>query len=733
MRADDVKENAKQDAKAAREPEDRSTPQEAEDAGGEARDTDVVPEAWEAVEQLFTLAPHLRAERANVLGETQVDGDVVGGDKHVHVHTGEGRSRLRPVGPVPVQELRRLETTFAPTRGYDEACAKLAEARVLVLRGRQGTGRRTAALRMLIHAGRRQGEVIALDPGTEPAEFADHIRPGAAHLVVDPPTGGDRPLRDVHMHAVRKRIADSGGLFIAVTSPDTVVDGAVTVDWTPPPAADVVRAHLTAHLTTRPAARPTRTSHSDDTGPGAHSAQDRVSEECARLLDLEETRNYLRERPTPGEAADFARLLAAHADGRAGTDALAVYGRSSAEALADTWFSPTGPDLRDKAFLISLAAFDGSPYPLVAEFGDALFRNMQSVEGPDGPGGHPVFGTSRSARLALARAHERDRKTDTPWGALPERVVAFENSGAWAAVLEHVWMSHPAARLPMLEWLDTLASDSRAVVRLRGAVVAGVLACADFGYAFDRLIARWASSDRLMERQLAAWSLYTAAARGMDMVIRRLLSDWSRQGSQGRRWTAVRTYALLGDASASTALREIARMASTGTTPDQALWSALVQTVETLLQGPAQNESLAALTQWGQSPGSLRQLAGEGFLRAAGRQTYQPEAGCTGPRLLWSADRDPVAGEQITTLWRHVLDDRELRRDALPVLASWVRAAREPAVEAAVARLLPDLVTTPNDRDRLDHLLRKLRDEDSSNGAAEYLRARLPSVSAPSR
>jgi hypothetical protein len=108
-------------------------------------------------------------------------------------------------------------------------------------------------------------------------------------------------------------------------------------------------------------------------------------------------------------------------------------------------------------------------------------------------------------------------------------------------------------------------------------------------------------------------------------------------------------------------------------------------------------------------------------------------AGCSGPRLLWSADRDAVVGEQITALWRQVLDDRELRRDALQVLGSWLRAAREPAVEAAVARLLPGLVITANDRDRLDHLLRKLRDEDSSSGAAERLRAGLPSVSAPER
>jgi hypothetical protein len=724
MSADDA-EDAAQGGSAS---QGGSAAQEPAGERGQDRDTDVVPEAWEAVEQLFTMAPHLRAERANVLGDTRVGGDVVGGDKHVHVHT-EGRSRLRPLGPVPAEELHRLERTFAPTRRYDEACAKLADARVLVLRGRAGTGRRTAALRMLRQIGGRGDEVIALDPGTEPAEFADHLRPGAAHLVVDPLTGTDRPLRDVHLHAVRQRIADSGGLFIAVTSTDTVVDGAATADWAPPPAADVVRAHLTALLEAGATGASTR----DDSEQGQRRVRDRARAECARLLDLAETRNYLRERPTPGEAADFARLLAAHAAGRIGTDALEGYGRSSAEALADTWFSGSGPELRDKAFLISLAAFDGSPYPLVAELGDVLFRNMQSVEQPDGPGGHPVFATSRGARLALARAHERDQQTETPWGKLPEKVVAFENSGAWAAVLEHVWMSHPAARLPMLGWLDTLSYDSRAVVRLRGAVAAGVLACADFGYAFDRLIARWASSDRLMERQLAAWSLYTAAARGMDVVVRRLLSDWSRQGSQGRRWTAVRTYALLGDASAATALREIARVASTGATPDQALWSALVQTVETLLQEPAQNESLDALQQWGRAGGRLRQLAGEGFLRAAGRHSYQPVAGCSGPRLLWSADRDAVVGEQITALWRQVLDDRELRRDALQVLGSWLRAAREPAVEAAVARLLPGLVITANDRDRLDHLLRKLRDEDSSSGAAERLRAGLPSVSAPER
>ncbi|MFE7566987.1 hypothetical protein ACFU76_08480 [Streptomyces sp. NPDC057539] len=728
------------------EPEVEKDPGQPSDTGAVAApppDEDPAPEAWEAIEQLFALAPHLRSGRANVMGDTRVSGDVVAGDKRVDVHLHENpQPRLHTVGPLPTEELDHLAETFAPNRRYDELCTKLTTRRVLVLRGRPGTGRRTAALRMLIQVGPKAGEVIALDPGTEPADFADHIQPGVAHVVVDPITGQNSPLRDVHLNAVRRRLGDDG-LFVLVVAHGTALEEVTAHEWEPPPAVDITRAHL-LHAIRRSAAD----------GPSGDAV---VAEQARRLLELEQTVSYLGVSPSPREAAGFARLLVEYAAGHCDDEELSRYGRTSAEETASGWFGEghqsAGTTLRDKAFLISLAVFDGLPYPLVAELGDLLYLRLRTVEEPDRAAGYPVFASSPENRLRLARAHEYDDETHTAWGSLPERVVAFQNGSLWSTVLRHVWTSHPAVRKPLLAWLETLVTDRRIFVRLRAAVASGVLAAADFGYAFDNFLNQWGSSSETMRRQLAAWALYTAAEHGTDTPVRRLLSDWSRRHHLERRWTVARSYALLGGTTATSALRDIGRMAETGPAPDSGLQSALEQALEALLQGPAAITVLERLVQWYGSRGSLRELAATGFLRGARRRHWAVNAEATAwPRLLWLADHDTDARRHIVVMWRALLGNRSHRDAARAELVRWVQAAERAStkatrhraftdaapyeeterydavsdVESALSVLLPLLVETPNDWERLDFLLRRLDPPDGVQGSTiARLRAAL--------
>lgn len=710
-------------------------------------DEDPAPETREAIEQLFALAPHLRSGRANVMGDTRVSGDVVAGDKRVDVHLHENPlPRLHTVGPLPTAELDYLAETFAPNRRYDELCAELVDRRVLVMRGRRGTGRRTAALRMLTQAGSKAGEVIALDPGTEPADFASHVQPAGAYVVVDPITSQDGPLRDIHLNAVRRRIGDDG-LFVVVTAHDTVMEDVTARGWEPPPAADITRAHLVHAIRRSTAGRP--------------SGDGRVEDKARRLLELDQSVQYLAVGPSPREAADFARLLVEYAAGHCDDEELSRYGRTSAEEITSRWFGEghrsDRTTLRDKAFLISLAVFDGLPYPLVAELGDLLYVRLRAVEEPDRPAGYPVFGPSPADRLTLARAQEYDDETNTPWGGLTERVVAFQNSSHWSAVLRHVWTSHPAVRGPVLAWLDALVRERRVFVRLRAAVASGVLAAADFGYAFDNFLNEWGSSPSPMQRQLAAWSLYTAAEHDVDSAVRRLLSTWSGRHDPARRWTVARTYALLGGATAPSALRDIGRMAATGPEPDSALRSALEQALEVLLQGPASVAVLERLVQWHETEGPLRELAASGFLRGArGRHGVVDDRTTTWPRLLWLADRGPAARRYVVMMWRALLGDRSHRDATRAELVRWVRvaerasaqAARDRAfldaapyeatyeapyeeaerhdvvsdVESALGGLLPLLVETRNDYERLDFLLRRA---DATDGARSATVGRL--------
>ncbi|MFD4522742.1 hypothetical protein ACFWP7_02135 [Streptomyces sp. NPDC058470] len=718
---------------------DPGRPADTGDVGAPPPDEDPAPESWEAIEQLFVLAPHLQSGRANVMGDTRVSGDVVAGDKRVDVHLHENPlPRLHTVGPLPAAELDYLAETFAPNRRYDELCSELTAHRILVLRGRPGTGRRTAALRMLMQAGPKAGEVIALDPGTESADFADHVQPGGVHVVVDPITSQDSPLRDIHLNAVRRRLGDDG-LFVVVAAHGTAMEDVTAHDWEPPPAADITRAHLLHAI---------RHSATDGPSDGAVAA-----DTARRLLELEPTVRYLSVGPSPGEAAGFARLLVEYAAGRCDDEELSGYGRTSAEEITSRWFGEGdksgGATLRDKAFLISLAVFDGLPYPLVAELGDLLYIRLRTVEEPDRTAGYPVFGSSPADRLTLARAQEYDDETDTAWGPLPDRVVAFRNGSLWSTVLRHVWTSHPAVRKPLLAWLDTLVTDRRVFVRLRAAVASGVLAAADFSYAFDNFLNQWGSSSRPMQRQLAAWALYTAAEHGMDTAVRRLLSNWSKRHDSARRWTATRSYALLGGATATSALRDIGRMAATGPAPDSALQSALEQALEALLQGPAAVIVLERLVQWHASRGPLQELAAAGFLRGARRRHWAVDAEATAwPRLLWLADHDARARRYVVVMWRALLGNRSHREAARAELVRWVRVADRASVKAAQHRtftdaapfdeterydtvsdvesalggLLPLLVETQNDWERLDFLLRRL---DAPSGVRGSTAARL--------
>ncbi|MEU8962180.1 hypothetical protein AB0C89_10790 [Streptomyces sp. NPDC048491] len=732
---------------------DPGRPTDAGNVGAAPRDDDPAPEAWEAIEQLFALAPHLRPGRANVMGDTRVSGDVVAGDKRVDVHLHNiPLPRLHTVGPLPTSELDFLTQTFAPNRRYDELCSLLTSQRVLVLRGRPDTGRRTAALRMLMQAGPKTDEVIALDPGTEPAELADHVQPGQAHVVVDPLTSQDNPLRDIHLNAIRSRLGDHG-LLVVVAARGTAMEDVTAHDWEAPSAVDITRAHLLLAIQRS----------AEHFGPFDTAA---AADKVCRLLELDSVVRYLSVGPSPREAVGFAGLLLEYAAGRCGDEELSSYGRTAAEEITSRWFGvanqSAGATLRDKAFLIALAVFDGLPYPLVAELGDLLYVQLRTVEEPDRAAGYPVFSSSPADRLTLARAQELDDETYTAWGRLPERVVAFQNDSLWNTVLRHVWTSHPAVRKPLLAWLDTLVTDRRVSVRLRAAVAAGVLAAADFGYAFDNFLDQWGSSPQPMQRQLAAWSLYTAAEHGMDTAVRQLLSNWSRQHDLARRWTVARSYALLGGATATSALRDIGRMAATGPEPDSALQSALKQALEALLQGPAAVIVLEQLVQWHASRGSLGELAAAGFLRGARRRhsVVDTEA-ATWPKLLWLSDHDAHARQYVVMMWRGLLGNRSHREAARDELVRWVQVADRASakvaqhrafadaapfdeaaedhdtrsdVEWALGKLLPLLVETQNDWERLDHLLRRLDPPGGvRNSTVARLRAALSDPTAPSR
>ncbi|MFG2288112.1 hypothetical protein ACGFOU_18865 [Streptomyces sp. NPDC048595] len=649
-------------------------------------------EALDAVRQLHTLAPHLWAESANAMRDAVVSGDMVGRDKNIGVHFHGGPAGRHVVGPVPARERRSIGGAFAPSRRYDEAFERLRRDRLLVLRGPQESGRRTAGIRLLDQLCGERRSVIAVDPATEPARLAELLRPGHGHVLCDPLTSQDDPLREVHLHAVRDRLRDLGNSYLVITvDAETVLDGGEPVDWEAPSGKDVVVAHLGSLLSF---------------GSGG------VRQSEAELLSLEPVCAYLDGRPTPREAAGFARLLAGVARGEVEAEQLTGYGRAARRSTLESWFSGQRAELRDQAFLLSLSTFDGAPYPLIAETGDALFQKLARVEDPDRPVGMAVFGPSRLTRMEFARARETVSAELDRWGAPKQPGVAFQDAGMWSAVLEYVWAEHPAARRPLTAWLRELGQDSRSAVRVRAAVTVGTLACHDFAGMLDSFVAPWARADLLSRRQLAAWALVAAAERGAGSAVHGLLREWSCAGSERRRWTVVRAHAVLGEEAPGAAVWDLGLIADRGAGSDSVLHRAIVQTLETLLIGSSSSVVLVLLAEWlsqeGRSP-----LARAAFLRAVPHFGEFASQSSTLPVWLEVIRTDAPLQRALVTFWRRVLGDRQSQREALQALGSWVRAAQMSADdERSMALLLSLLPATELERNRLDHLLRTMADNE---------------------
>ncbi|AJC59089.1 hypothetical protein [Streptomyces sp. 769] len=679
-------------------------------ADGTAPDEDI-PEALEAVRQLYAQAPHLWARSVNMMRDATVSGDMVGGNKNVGLHLHGAVAAQHVVGPVPPRERRSIARAFAASRRYDEALERLERDRVLVLRGAPESGRRTAGLRLLHQVCGERRPVVCVDPAADVATLTGLLRAGHGHLQCDP-LNVRGELTDVHLHAAGDRLRALGEGYLVITvDAGTVVDGAEPVEWEAPGAEDVIRAHL------RP---PSGAASGAGLGSGAE------------LLALEEVRSFLSGQPTPREAAGFAQLLAMYGRQEADVEQLAHYGRAARRTTLEQWFSPGEGQLREQAFLLALAVFDGFGYPLISESGDVLYRMLRQVEAPDAVSGVEVFGTSRAARMKAARAYEPVLEADR-WGAPKAAGLAFQDAEMWSAVLAHVWMEHPVVRPPMVQWLRGLGRSGRGEVRVRAAVAVGTLACQDFAEVFEHFLAPWSEAEKLTVRQLGAWALVAAVEGGAGVAVHRMLREWCRSGSYRRRWTAIRAHAVLGNRAPGAAMHDLGAVADRGVDTDTPLARAIVQTVETLLVGGSSAAVLVELADW-LSSDTRKDLALAAFLRAIAHVDEVSADGLVLSSWLSAPSEDPRLRRALVALWRRALGHRETQRAALRALGWWVRAAKtSPEEERALAELLPALAGTEMERGRLDHLLRKTVDGESRTlPVAQRLQAALQSPAAAS-
>ncbi|MFD7305638.1 hypothetical protein ACFV83_32775 [Streptomyces pharetrae] len=689
-------------------------------AAEEAEERDQPQNAWSARRDLIDHSPRTM----NVGARTRFGGGYVAGDQHgvsggrvtgdvimgskteIHHWSFSGLSTAASAsGEIPRATLERLAASFvAAEETVGDLLDRLRRERVLVLSGARFTGRRTAALMLLHRLG--ASPVHLLDRDTSPGALAERCTASAedggqgvrGYVLCDLTTRRGNPLREPHLLAVRDRLAEQGAYLVITVGPTAALEDVPAAGWRPPAAEEVLAAHLRA-----------RTDEAT----------------AARLLGLPDVKEFLGRGHQLRETAAFAQLLARYAAEEVTERAVAGFSLASLENQVQEWFEEdeSAVPLRDKAFLVALAAFDGGPYALTAELSDLLYRFLQKTDNPARVPEVPVFGTHVGKRLQLARARLYEDDQHTEWGPVTQTMAAFTDDRVSLVLLREVWTGHPSARPALIAWLRRLADDGRPLVRTRAASTVAVLARADLPSAMALVIEPWATSNRFRHRLVAVNSL-TLAHFSDTPNIPRILDAWSGSEDRRLRWVAVRAYALIGPErpeQALAALRQAARrLYAEPDGPDdfdREMAAELAEAVELLLLSPAAAEVLAGLLGHLDDDRAVRDLALGGFINACRRTEGDERYGL--PLVLgWYARAtadDETAAQGIARLWRRALGDPHATRPALDLLREWVLIAdRSTATEWALAALLPKLVTSEPEYQRLSHLLRTMPGEDGN-------------------
>ncbi|MFJ9898694.1 hypothetical protein ACIQPR_35730 [Streptomyces sp. NPDC091280] len=677
--------------------------------GGDDEERDQPQTAWAARRDLIDHSPRSMhvGDRSRfgggLVGHDQhgvsggrVTGDVIMGSKtEIHYAIPGLSAPASASGEVPRIVLERLAETFVADEEYMAGLLERLRAdRVLVLSGARFTGRHTAALMLLHRLGADPVRTLIRD--TSPAALADGFDAedkAGGYLVSDLATRRDRPLCEPHLLAAKDRLVEQDAYLVVTVGPTAVLEDVPKVEWRPPSAAQVLAAHV-------------RTRADEQT--------------AAKLLDLPDVVEFLTRDHQLREVAAFAVQLGRYAAGEVAADAIAQFSLISLENQVREWFEEDerAIHLRDKAFLVALAAFDGGPYPLTAELSDLLYRFLQETENPTRVAEVPVFGTHIGKRLQLARATRYEEDEHTEWGPVAQQKARFLDERASLVLLRELWTGHPSARPALINWLRRLADDGRPLVRTRAASTVAILARTDLPSAMALVIEVWATS-KLFRHRLVAVNSLTLAHLIDTPNIPRILDDWCEGDDERRRWVGVRSYGLIGSERPEQALaalrKAVRRLYENDQDLDLEIGRELADAVGLLLLSSAEERVLAELRQHLDDDRAVRDLTLAGFVNACGRTEGDERYGI--PLVLdWYA-RAVSAGSAsaygIPQLWRAALADLRTTRPALDALRAWVLIAdRATATEWALAALLPALVATPEDHQRLSHLLRTMSGED---------------------
>jgi hypothetical protein len=642
----------------------------------------------------------------------------------LNISTAAAPRSPQPPGPIDQDLLEQLTGRYVPVAGYETFLNRLRESRLLVLRGAQGTGRVTTALRLLAEVAEH---VSRFGSDTNLRSLDDTRLEAGCGYVIELLSGTGRPpLSAADTDDLREQLTSSECYLVIVAPHDIRHQEAFeryVADYRLPDPGQVI-------------ARVIEQDVGDDPDLAAL---------CKLAAGVSANRAL-----TPFEMVWVGQYIASHTSDELTPGELA---RTGAEALSrhvSAWFDPLADlpttaaadeQVRLAAFRIALAVLHGTPYHLVAEAGEALTLQILTTLSARRSPGRPVFGGHRDDYLANSRAGISSGTVKLLDTGIPAELASYDDDRMPFAILRHVWSVHNV-RGPLITWLQELSTDPRPIVFTRAALAIGLLSSWDFTYSLYELIAPWAeSSEEVRHRWVAAVALDEASRNDqIRQVIGEIVEDWCRHGSYEQRWTGATALGYeFGLQDPAKALKELRRL---GCWEDGQLWQAASWAVARIFMRGAVEHVLTSLQAWlCDERLVLREFGLVVVLRLAatkvselvdldladedvGRRWTRLVTRRRWPLLVALADEDEALLNPLVDLVWQVTRSASAQEAALDVLTDWLRAGeKDPSCVGPLGRFLALLGDDGSDRARLLHLvgvLRRDRDDPLPAALADY-------------
>jgi hypothetical protein len=617
-------------------------------------------------------------------GHPTVDGlfgDLVAGDKTEIFNLFPGL-RGTKVGAyrLPVETVSR---PYVPASGFDALLSAIDDRRLIIVRGRPGTGK-SAALVHALTRGADDVSVMKLDTTTDlstlvPAQLSDC----QAIVLYDLTANQLDKLDEDTVDRLSAELAAANrwlGLTITDDLPITLsVETAVVEIGDPPSPRAVFDCHLEAGL------------------ESCRAREQLVSEPAVAQLLADE----LTGSTTLGRAARLAQMLSPFhpvPEGLAAIVRARIDDRAHDECVQ--WFR-TLPSTRAHCTALALAVLNGLPRAEVTAAADRLMELISPT--PDRPEPGPVpnpFAPDSGVPLATLRAATRPGTLSAVEGDYRVTELRYLDPLFPAWVLRHTWDEHDSARPHVVTWLKELGGHHNQDVRTRAAAAVGVLATQAFDFVYAQIIGNWAREEDPDLRESAALALLPSSRdEELRDTVATLVQGWV--GDDDRpllQATAARTFG--GDAGLtrpSNSLRQLAALAEVDHV-DVAI-SVARSLGELVVQGTAAlaGRVLTEIIRWvgGRRP-ELRLVGRLAFLRLTYLRGAPTPAGEKAdaafrpvPTLLVLALRDRRFVGQLTWLWMDGLNSADAHRWVRVSLTSWAEAVeKHPPARAAFVELM---------------------------------------------